>query len=124
MVALVLVLPAVGCGGGDDRFSPSPNVDATNHFHKGLEYIEFEVDTTLSPDEQNVNKFNRGFNAIQEFNEAIRIEPDYVHAYQNRGVSYYFLDQYETAIADFTKAIRLDPDNALAYASEDTLTPS
>ena len=52
--------------------------------------------------------------AIEDFNEAIRISPQYANAYHNRAYALNKLDQYERAIEDYTEAISLDPqyDNA------------
>ena len=45
----------------------------------------------------------------------IRLQPDYVEAYNNRAVVRANLEQYQDAIADFDQVIRLQPDNAYAY---------
>src|SRR5688572_2574378 len=53
--------------------------------------------------------------AIELLDEAIRLEPDFIDAYINRGVAYADLGDYRQAIADFTHAIRLDENFALPY---------
>jgi tetratricopeptide (TPR) repeat protein len=53
--------------------------------------------------------------AITEFNEAIRLDPNFSDAYNNRGHIYERKKQYDRAIADFNEAIRLDQNNAMAY---------
>ena len=53
--------------------------------------------------------------AIQDFGEAIRLDPTVASTYYFRGLSHYNLDQYEQAIQDFHKAIRLDPKFTAAY---------
>ena len=53
--------------------------------------------------------------AIEQFNEAIRIDPQYAAAYYNRGWAYGNLGQYERAIQDFDEAIRIDPQLGRAY---------
>ncbi len=55
--------------------------------------------------------------AIEDYNQAIQLKPNYAEAYNNRGYSYYYgskanLDQ---AIADYSQAILLRPDYAYAY---------
>jgi uncharacterized protein YgiM (DUF1202 family) len=71
-----------------------------------------------------LSHFNRGEtfsgqfawdSAIPEYNEAIRLFPDYTEAYNSRGVAYKRLSQYEQAIANFNEAIRLNPNFAIAY---------
>ena len=53
--------------------------------------------------------------AIDAYDEAIRLKPDYAEAYNNRGNVKSDLNQHEEAIADHDKAIRLKPDLAEAY---------
>ena len=47
--------------------------------------------------------------AIQDLDEAIRLDPQYAHAYFIRGTAYDRLGQTEQANQDFDEAIRLDP---------------
>jgi len=48
--------------------------------------------------------------AIADYTEAIRLDPDYYNAYHNRGYTYYQVkNDYDTAIADYNQAIRLNP---------------
>ncbi len=53
--------------------------------------------------------------AIADYNEAIRLKPDYAFAYNNRGLAKYDLGNKQEAIADYNEAIRLKPDYAFAY---------
>lgn len=53
--------------------------------------------------------------AIADFDQAIRLNPNYVPAYYNRGVAYAEKRQYDSAIADFDQAIRLNPNDAVAF---------
>ena len=55
--------------------------------------------------------------AIEDFNKAISINPNYAGAYNNRGNAYYKKGQYDRAIEDYNKAIALDPNDALAYTN-------
>jgi len=52
--------------------------------------------------------------AIEDYNEAIRLDPNLASAYFNRGVWYQSGDK---AIADYNKAIELDPNYAEAYSN-------
>ena len=47
--------------------------------------------------------------------EAIRLNPDYAVAYNNRGIANGDLGQYEAAIADYDQAVCLNPGFAEAY---------
>ena len=49
--------------------------------------------------------------AIASFTEAIRLDPNLVVPYHNRGRAYLDNDKYDKAIEDFTEVIRLNPDN-------------
>jgi len=53
--------------------------------------------------------------AIADYSEAIRLNPKYATAYNNRGLGYKQKGDYDRAIADFNDAIRLDPKYAIAY---------
>ncbi|MCX5848821.1 MAG: tetratricopeptide repeat protein [Deltaproteobacteria bacterium] len=56
--------------------------------------------------------------AIYHYNEAIRLNPVYAHAYYNRGITYYTLGQKQRALDDFKETIRIipkSPDSASAY---------
>lgn len=44
--------------------------------------------------------------AINDFNQALSIEPDNIDIYYNRGLSYLNSGNYQAAIADFTEVIR------------------
>ena len=53
--------------------------------------------------------------SIAAYNQAIRLKPDYVAAYNNRGLAKAKLEQLADAIADYDEAIRLKPDLTEAY---------
>jgi tetratricopeptide (TPR) repeat protein len=53
--------------------------------------------------------------AIVYLNNAVKLKPDYVEAYNNRGLAYFNLGQYQRAIEDYNKALSLKPDFAKAY---------
>ena len=58
--------------------------------------------------------------AIEDFDEAIRINPKDAVAYFNRGNAYHSLNKKKRAIEDFDKAIRLNPNFAEAYHNQGT----
>lgn len=53
---------------------------------------------------------------IQDFTQAIRLDPNKPNLYINRGNAYAVIEQMELAIQDFTQAIKLDPFNAIPYS--------
>ena len=57
--------------------------------------------------------------ALNMYNRAIQLKPDYAAAFNNRGVTYVetgnYRDNMEKAIADYTEAIRLRPSEGTYY---------
>lgn len=53
--------------------------------------------------------------AIESFNKAIELDPNYALAFNDRGVANYHLNNLQTAQEDYSKAIELDPNYAYAY---------
>ena len=47
--------------------------------------------------------------AIEDFNQAIRLNAKFAVAYDNRGLAWGRKKEYDKAIADYSEAIRLDP---------------
>ncbi|MDD5037934.1 MAG: tetratricopeptide repeat protein [Dehalococcoidales bacterium] len=55
--------------------------------------------------------------AVEEYDEAIHLNPKSAEAYYKRGFFYQSHDYVEQAIEDFDQAIRLDPEFAKAYGN-------
>lgn len=55
--------------------------------------------------------------AIQDFSQAIDLNPNYFHAYTYRGIAYNNLRKYDEALKDYAEAISLDPTAAYVYAN-------
>ena len=53
--------------------------------------------------------------AIQDYDEALRIDRDSALAFNNRASAFQHMGNYDRAIQDYDQAIRLDPSSALAY---------
>ncbi|MFM8924622.1 MAG: tetratricopeptide repeat protein, partial [Microcystis panniformis] len=53
--------------------------------------------------------------ALDDYNKAIELNPNFAMAYNNRGNLYYNQQKYELALADFNKAIELNRNLAEAY---------
>jgi len=73
--------------------------EADAYFQKGVTYI------------------NRGHfqEAIEEFNQALKVDSEYVDAYCGIGIAYLNQKKYREAIEAFEKVIALDPEKAIAY---------
>ena len=52
--------------------------------------------------------------ALADYSRAIRLDPQYVSAYFNRGLIYYEQGQPQRALADFDKVLEIDPKNERA----------
>ena len=50
--------------------------------------------------------------AVEEFTQAIKLDPDNAAAYYNRGDAYKNKGDNDRAIADFSQAVKLDPNDA------------
>jgi tetratricopeptide (TPR) repeat protein len=61
---------------------------------------------------RNMNRYNQ---AIEDYDAAIRLNPEYATAYYNRGIAYDRKGFHGLAIDDFDTAIRLNPDLSDAY---------
>ena len=53
--------------------------------------------------------------AIEEYNKAIKINPNYSLAYYNRSVAYSRIGQHDRALTDCNKVLQLDPKHAKSY---------
>jgi len=60
-------------------------------------------------------KFKDPKKAVDYWGRAIRSKQNTVEAYNNRGLAYHELKQYDRAIKDYSQAIRLDPARVNAY---------
>ncbi|MEM6500253.1 MAG: tetratricopeptide repeat protein [Cyanobacteria bacterium P01_C01_bin.89] len=59
--------------------------------------------------------------AIAEFDEAIRLAPNFSQAFQDRGSSHLALGNAVAAMGDYNRAIRLTPDDSNAYYNRGNL---
>jgi tetratricopeptide (TPR) repeat protein len=91
VMCLLLFLLAFNCYGDTET--------AEEFFEQGKKY------TSVEDSDQ----------AIFNYTEAIKRNPKFVQAYNNRGIVYIGRQQYYLAIADFNKAIELDPKNGEVY---------
>jgi tetratricopeptide (TPR) repeat protein len=69
----------------------------------------------------NVHLSHRDYDrAIDDYNEAIRLDPTYAIGFNNRGLAYQGKRQIDRAIEDYDEAIRLNPAYAVALANRAT----
>jgi tetratricopeptide (TPR) repeat protein len=55
--------------------------------------------------------------SIQDYDQAIKIDPNFANAFYNRGNAYGNKGQFDRAIQDFDQAIKIDPKSAFAFRS-------
>jgi Flp pilus assembly protein TadD len=55
--------------------------------------------------------------AIQDYNQAIELNPKDARVFNNRGTAYADLKQFEKAIQDYNQAIELNPKDARVFNS-------
>src|SRR6516162_3312936 len=58
--------------------------------------------------------------AIQDLDQAIKLDPDFALAFNGRGAAYYDKHDYDRAIQDYDEAIRLDRNLARAFYNRGT----
>lgn len=80
------------------------------HLHRGIEKYNFGIRQQNKKQREQYLK-----EAIEEYDKAIRLSPNFAEAYNNRGVAKDELGQYTEAIKDYSKAIELKSDYAEAY---------
>jgi tetratricopeptide (TPR) repeat protein len=82
---------------------------------KGLELARLYSNRSLA-----YTKAEKLDSALADADRAIRISPDYVFAYDNRGEIKRMRGDFDSAIVDFNTAIRLDPEFLAAYLDRGT----
>lgn len=55
--------------------------------------------------------------ALENFNQAIKLNPQHAAAYYDRGRAYHAQGDYDRAFTDYNRAIQLNPDMAAAYVN-------
>lgn len=53
--------------------------------------------------------------AMQDYDKALAVYPDYAYAYNDRGALYFATGEYKKALVDFTKALELDSQYSKPY---------
>lgn len=92
-------------------------IDKANYM-KAIE--EFSQIIQISADayfKRGLARYKLGDNhgSIQDFTQAIRIDPGFSRAYKGRGNSYYKMGNHRQAARDYTQATRINPTDASLY---------
>ena len=89
--------------------------DAVNWFSKS---IDIEPSSKAFRNRAEIYyRFEKFIEAIQDCNAAIKLNPDFVEAYQIRLFAYSALGEFDKALQDCNIAIELDPKNAGQYTN-------
>lgn len=105
-----------------------PESESERDFKEEAKELDKRVEEIQSKKPENeltawdyLSKGNRAYDeneydkAIEYYNKAIELDPDFADAYNNRGIAYRRKGECAKAIEDYNKAIELDPDYSEAY---------
>ena len=93
-------LLGIGIGKDADKSGAlSDNDEAVEYYQSGVDFAD-------------MGDYRR---AIQEYDQAIALDPEFHGAYLNRGNIYLRFGDYQSAIRDYSRAIEIDPDAPGAY---------
>jgi tetratricopeptide (TPR) repeat protein len=110
LICLLVGITVMGCGSPPETDTPAPakeeNKEAIEHLRRGIDYFE---------------QGQLGL-AIEEYTQAIEVEPEFAEAYRLRGMVYVALGEFDKgivdldrALADLDQAVELNPQLAEAY---------
>jgi tetratricopeptide (TPR) repeat protein len=117
-IVIVLFLPIAGCLQVRTHFDAGLAAKERGDFHEAIEFFTLAITAgDLSSQDLAHAYTNRGLayaaigdndRAIQDFDEAIRLNPNDDWAYFNRGLTRFFLAMFQAAQEDFKKASELN----------------
>ena len=97
----------------NELFKKSNTVEPTTEWQKRT-LVRAEVYYSLGVQELDNDRYTE---AIVHLDKAIVLNPDYSHAYLERGDAYYSLGDYVNAMDAYSESIRIDPQDTDAYTS-------
>jgi len=91
--------------------------EAIDDYTKELEFAESkaEISRILNNRAYCLAKTELFEKAIEDYSIVLENDPENIHAFHNRGISYERIGELDLAIQDFTSVIKIDPENANAY---------
>ena len=109
---IVNILPVASSSSLENVNAPQP---------LAVRYLAQQNPQTYYKNGNNYYKQGKFDLAIAEYGKAIKINPNFVRAYNNRGITYARLKKWDLALTDFKKAIEIDPKNVRAYYNRATV---
>lgn len=101
IIQLILVLSMAGCVSQEQQVRDTENIKARARAHTDLGAVYYQ---------------NKQYEiALEEFTEAIRIDPTFALAYNGLGLVHSSLGQADIADKNFKKAIQLEPNNSESH---------
>ncbi len=100
---------------GDHYLNLGDYESATNNFTKSLELNPYNQFSYASRGWIKHRIYKKYREAIFDYTNAIKIDPDYFQAYYHRGIAKWGLNDFYGAIEDHKKVIKLNPGNLDAY---------
>jgi tetratricopeptide (TPR) repeat protein len=90
-------------------------VNALNIYNKAIELYPNDPVCYMYRGFLYSNYLQDSDNALNDFNQSLKIDSLYRSSYNHRADVYYSLEDYQSALPDYTKAINLQKDNPLRY---------
>ncbi len=84
-------------------------------FFTGIEKLQAQTAVDYYNQAYELQKQKKYDKAIQVLDKAIKLNPDYMIAYQARGNAFFALREYELAFDDYCDAIDIEPRNAMNF---------
>lgn len=122
LVSVMLLAAAAAWAGAKDEITAGNAAAQAGRFKQAVKHYGKAISSkTLSRTNLAVAYNNRGSakddsgdadGALRDFNQAVKIKPDYAEAYYNRSFAYERKGLIRLAIHDIEKAVRLQPDDA------------
>ena len=104
------------CNGGDRRSSESQIIGCTALIKSGVNTSKV-LAIAYNNRGNAFSIMGQSEQAIKDYDESIRVDPNYANPFNNRGVARQKKGEYDRAIEDFNAAIGIDPNYANAFAN-------
>jgi tetratricopeptide (TPR) repeat protein len=107
----------IWCVNKDKQFSPDLQIGGCTALIQAGKENSKNLAAAFNNRGNTYNRKGQYDRAIEDYNQALRLDPKSATAFSNRGVAYERKGQYDRAIEDYSQVIRLDPQNAAAFNS-------